>query len=228
MERVAPSGCGLLRLLQPLQPLKDYAVRRRPAASSRDVAEEDRPLQGVELRRCVGGDLGEERVGGEHGGLVGVAGVGVAQQGGDVHLERAGQAVQRVQRRHGLAILNLRDVGARHAHAGGQLALGEIADVAEIADRGSDLQTFPRLGRGRASSGAANGSGSSYLKTACGSAGTWRWLCEIAPDRSGRSAVPLAARHDAIMVAISCNLRADPEQGPRHTSDNDSRAMCLE
>jgi len=104
-----------------------------------DMVEEDGALEFVELRG-VGGDLGEEGVGGEDCGLVGVAGVGVAQERGDVHLERAGEAVERGKRRHGLAVLDLRDVGARDAHAGGELALRKIADVAKIAHRGGDLE----------------------------------------------------------------------------------------
>ena len=53
-----------------------------------NVVEEDRALQGVELRG-VRGDLGEERIGHEDRGLVRVAGGGVAQEGGDVDLEGA-------------------------------------------------------------------------------------------------------------------------------------------
>ena len=50
-----------------------------------DVVQEDRALEGVELRG-VGRDLGEEGIGHEDGCLVAMAGVGVAQQGRDVDL----------------------------------------------------------------------------------------------------------------------------------------------
>ncbi len=83
-----------------------------------DVVEEDRALEGVELRG-VGRDLGEEGVRHEDGGLVAMAGVGVAQQGRDVDLECPGETIQGGQGRHGFAVLDLGDVGARHVHPGG-------------------------------------------------------------------------------------------------------------
>ena len=58
-----------------------------------NVVQEDGPLEFVELRG-VGGDLGEEGIGHQHRGLVAMAGVGVAQQGGDVDLEGAGEAIE--------------------------------------------------------------------------------------------------------------------------------------
>ena len=106
-----------------------------------NVIEEDGTLQSVQLRG-VEGDLGEEGVVHENGGLVAVAGVGVAQKGGDVHLKGAGEAIERGQGRHGLAVLDLRDVGARDVHARGELPLREVADVAEIAHGGCNLDAF--------------------------------------------------------------------------------------
>ena len=61
------------------------------------VIEEDGALQGVELGG-VGRDLGEEGVGHENGRLVAVAGVGVAQQGGDIDLQGPGQTIERGER----------------------------------------------------------------------------------------------------------------------------------
>ncbi len=104
-----------------------------------NVIEEDGALQGVELRG-VGGDLGEEGIGHEDRGLVAMAGVGVAQQGGDVDLEGPGETIERGQGRHGLAVLDLGDVGAGDAHAGGELTLREIAHVAQIANGCGYLQ----------------------------------------------------------------------------------------
>lgn len=126
-------------------------VRRcsgRAAASGgqlADVVEEDGALEGVELRG-VSRDLGEEGVGHENGRLVAVAGGGVAQQGGDVDLQSLGEAIERGQRGHGLAVLDLRDVGAGHVHAGGQLTLREVADVAQIAHGCRYLDAFARCG----------------------------------------------------------------------------------
>ena len=102
------------------------------------MVEEDGALQVVELRG-VHGDLGEERVGHEDRGLVAMARVGIAQQGGDIDLEGLGETIERGQGRHGLAILDLRDVGAGNAHAGGELPLREISHVAQIANRGGYL-----------------------------------------------------------------------------------------
>lgn len=104
-----------------------------------NVIQEDGALQCVELRGVLG-DLGEERIVHQNGGLVLMALVGVAQQGGDIDLQSPGQPVERGERRHRLAILDLRDVGARHAHAGGQLALREITHVAQIANSGGYLE----------------------------------------------------------------------------------------
>src|SRR5882757_9278322 len=105
------------------------------------MVEEDGTLQGVELRG-VGRDLGEEGDGHENGRLVAVAGGGVAQQGRDIDWQGPGQPIERGQRRHGLAVLDLRDVGARHVHAGGELTLREIAHVAQITNGCRYLNTF--------------------------------------------------------------------------------------
>jgi hypothetical protein len=97
----------------------------RAAASGGELAnviEEDGALESVELRG-VGRDLGEEGVGHENGRLVAMAGGGVAQQGGDVDLQGPGEAIERGERGHGFAVLDLRDVGAGHVHASGQLTL---------------------------------------------------------------------------------------------------------
>ena len=109
-----------------------------PSGEFANVVEEDRSLQIVKLRG-VHGDLGEERIGHEDRGLVAMAGVGVAQQGGDVDLKCLGEAIERRQGRHGLAVLDLGDVGAGDAHAGGELPLREIAHVAQIANCGGYL-----------------------------------------------------------------------------------------
>ena len=106
-----------------------------------DVVEEDGTLEGVELGG-VSCDLGQERVGHEHGGLVGVAGGGVVQQGRDIHLKGAGEAIERGERGHGLAVLDLGDIGAGNAHAACELTLAEVADVAEIAHGGGDLEAL--------------------------------------------------------------------------------------
>ena len=103
-----------------------------PLGQLTDVVDEDRLLRRGEMRGVLG-DLGEEGVGHEDGGLVLVARGRVAEQGGDVDLEGAGKAIERGQGRHGLAVLDLGDVGARDVHARGELPLRQVADVAEIA-----------------------------------------------------------------------------------------------
>jgi len=103
-----------------------------------NVIKKNGALQVIELR-SVHGDLGKERIGHEDRGLVAMARVGVAQQGGDVDLKGLGETIEGGQGRHGLAILDLRDVGAGNAHAGGELPLREVAHVAQIANCGGYL-----------------------------------------------------------------------------------------
>jgi hypothetical protein len=98
-----------------------------------NVVEEDGALQVVELRG-VHGDLGEEGIGHEDRGLVAMARVGVSQESGDVDLKGSGEAVERGEGRHCLAVLDLRDVGAGYSHAGGELPLREIAHVAQVSN----------------------------------------------------------------------------------------------
>jgi len=112
------------------------------------VVEEDGALQSVELRR-VCGDLGEEGIGHQDGRLVAVPRAGVAEQGGDIHLQRLRQAVKRGEGRHGLAILDLRDIGARHVHARRELTLRKVAYMAKITNCRGDLEAVMRsCGRG--------------------------------------------------------------------------------
>jgi hypothetical protein len=103
-----------------------------------NVVEKDGALQFVELRG-VHGDLGEERVGHEDGGLVAMAGVGVAQQRGDVDLKSTGETVERGEGWHGLAVLDLRDVSAGHSHARCELTLREVAHVTQVSNGSGDL-----------------------------------------------------------------------------------------
>ena len=125
------------------------------------MVEEDGALELVELRGVVG-DLGEEGVGHEDIGLAAMAGVGVAEKGGDVDLEGLGETVERGERGHRFAVLDLRDVGARNVHARGKLALGEIADVTEVADGGGDLGSA-FSGRCLADEGDGSGDGFGLL-----------------------------------------------------------------
>ena len=183
-----------------------------------DVVEEDRALEGVELRG-VGRDLGEEGIRHEDGGLVAMAGVGVAQQGRDVDLEGPGETIQGGQGRHGFAVFDLGDVGARHVHPGGELTLREVAHVAQIS----------------------NGSG--YLKSAFGGwlggdDGYWGWcgfrlfdLKRFAAAAAHQLTVRNCTRLQlsqrttsrcstgAIMVAISCVCEGTQSKDP-HMSDN--------
>jgi hypothetical protein len=103
------------------------------------VVEEDGALQVVELRG-VHGDLGEEGVGHEDRCLVAMARVGVSQEGGDVDLKGPGETVERGEGRHSLAVLDLRDVGAGYSHARCELALREIAHVAQVSNGSGNLQ----------------------------------------------------------------------------------------
>ena len=110
-----------------------------------DVIQEDRALQCVELRG-VGRDLGEEGIGHENGCLVAMAGGCVAQQGRDVDLKSFREAGERGQGWHGLAVLDLGDIGAGDVHAASELPLRQVADVTQIADGRSYLKTTLLLG----------------------------------------------------------------------------------
>jgi len=105
-----------------------------------NVVEEDRLLRRVQVSGVLG-DLGQERVRHQNSGFVLVAGGRVAEQGGDIHLQGAGEAIERGQRRHSLAVLNLGDVGAGNAHACGELPLRQVADVPQVADGRGYLQS---------------------------------------------------------------------------------------
>ncbi len=87
------------------------------------------------------GDLCEEGIIEQKGGFIAVPGGGIAEQGGDIDLQGAGQAIQGREGGHGLAILDLGDVGSRNGHASGKLTLGEITHVTEVAHGGGNLWT---------------------------------------------------------------------------------------
>lgn len=108
------------------------------------MVEEDRTLESIELRG-VGCDLSQKRIGHQHDGLVRVARVGVAQQGRHIHVEGLCEAIERGERRHGLCVLDLRNISARHIHAGGELPLREIADVPQFAYGGCYLNSLGGL-----------------------------------------------------------------------------------
>jgi hypothetical protein len=111
-----------------------------------DMIEEDGALQGIELGG-IGRNLSEERIGHEDRCLVAMAGIGVAEQSRDVHLQGASQAIQGREGWHCFAVLDLGDIGARNIHTGCELPLGQVSDVAEIANSGCDLDTALLLGR---------------------------------------------------------------------------------
>lgn len=112
-----------------------------------NVIEEDGALQVVELRG-IHGDLGEEGIGHEDRGLVAMARVGVSQEGGDVDLKGFGETIERRERRHCLAVLDLGDVSTGDAHAGSELPLREIADVSQVANCGRYLYAALNSDRG--------------------------------------------------------------------------------
>jgi hypothetical protein len=126
----------------------EWCLRRAATSGGKlpDVVQEDRALKGVELRG-VGGDLGEEGVGHENGRLVAMAGIGVAKQGRDIDLQSPREAVQGREGGHRLAVLDLGDVGAGDVHAGSKLTLGQVADMAQVADGCGYLETTLLLGR---------------------------------------------------------------------------------
>ena len=183
------------------------------------VVQEDGPLQGIEMRDVLG-DLSQEGVVHQNGGLVAMTVIGVAQQGGDVHLEGAGQPVERRERRHCLAVLDLGDIGARNIHARGELALREIAHMAQIADCGCDLKTAFGCGLlGDKRDGRNRRRGLFNLKTLVAAAAK-RVRCAELHQAAMVTAQDLTLFDGRHHGCHSCMLRAGPEQGPQHTSDN--------
>lgn len=113
-----------------------------------NVVQEDRALQCVELGGVVR-DLRKEGVGHENGGLILVAVIRIAEQDRDVHLQGVRQARERGERRHGLGILDLRNVSAGYVHASRKLTLGKIADMSQIANGSCDLELSIGCGENR-------------------------------------------------------------------------------
>jgi hypothetical protein len=116
-----------------------------------NVIQEDGTLQSIQLRG-IGCNLGQKRIGHQNGRFVTVPGVGIAEKGGDVHLQGPRQPVERRERRHRLTIFDLGDVGARHVHASRKLALGEVSYVSQISNCSGDLNAV-RAGRGLGNNG---------------------------------------------------------------------------
>ena len=131
MRDLVPAACSLSLLLR--------GAAAAGLGHLADVIEEDGLLCGGEVGSELG-DLGEEGVGGEQIAFGLVALGGIAEQGGDVDLEGAGETVEGAEGRHGFAIFNFGDVGARHVHAGGELALRQVTDPAKIANGVGYLQ----------------------------------------------------------------------------------------
>src|ERR1700689_1984209 len=103
------------------------------------LVQEHRALQGI--HPCdVRSQLRQKRVAENRRGLFMAAATRIPKQVTDVDFQCSGQTRQRRQRRHRLAVLDFRDVGARHLHAASQLALAQIAALTQITHRARDLQ----------------------------------------------------------------------------------------
>src|SRR5882757_10354196 len=102
------------------------------------MIEKYRLLERVELVD-VSGDLSEKGIGHEHGCLVAMTRLGIAEQGRDIDLQCIGKALERGERRHGFPVLYLRDIGTGNVHAPGKLTLRQVTHVPQIAHGGSNL-----------------------------------------------------------------------------------------
>ncbi len=183
------------------------------------MVEEDRALQGVQLRGVAARSRpGTDPPSGRSPHRAGASRRRAA--GWRCRPEGARKTVERGERRHRFAVLDLGDVGARNVHARGQLALREVAHVTQLAHRSGDLQTFDGgLVLGDESQGLRRRRGGFDLEAFAAAAAALRWRCEIAPDCSDRNARPRVARQAPSWLPY-CALREDPEQGPQHMSDN--------
>ena len=187
-----------------------------------NVVEEDGALEGVELRGEVR-DLGDEGISHEDGGLIFMAGVRIAQEDGDVDLESVRETREGGQRGHGLAVLDLGDVGARHTHTSGELSLREITHVAQIPDGGGDLNVTFRDGH-RGNEGERQWCGfgcfdlERSLAAGAGGGGTAE-LHKIAVVAAQDLTLFNRSHHGCHSFVVRGRL---PERAPQHTSDNGS------
>ena len=159
-----------------------------------NVVQEDGALQSVELRG-VDGDLGEEGVGHENGRLVAMAGVGVAQQ-----VQRCRpEALWRDGRARTGSAWPCRSRSWR-CRCGGR-PCGRRAAAATDCGRGADRERL-WLPADRLPICLVRGREPRELEPVpaprprgiCGSDGTARWLCGIAPNYSGHNAEPHVVR----------------------------------
>jgi hypothetical protein len=84
--------------------------------------------------------FGEEWIAGKVAQLLFAARLSASQQIWKGDFQRFGEAFERRESGCRLLVLNLGDVGARHLHAQGKLALAESGTLAQGADRECDLQ----------------------------------------------------------------------------------------
>lgn len=102
-------------------------------------------MQRVEPRE-QGRNLGQERVRQDCGDLFLASAAGVAHQLTNIDFESMSQAFKRAEGRNRLAVLNLGNVGTRHLHPTGELALAQVSGTADVAHLRRDLQTGFRGG----------------------------------------------------------------------------------
>ncbi len=88
----------------------------------------------------LGHEFTDERIAHDGCNLLLPLAAGIAEKMADVDLKSRGEALKRRQSRHGFAVFNLGDVGARHLHAASELALAEAALTAQIANGARDLE----------------------------------------------------------------------------------------
>jgi len=99
--------------------------------------------------RQKSGNLGQEWIGKDGCDFLIPKAARIPHQLADIHFEGGGQTGQRTERGNRLAVLDFGDVGAGHLHAAGELALREVARLADIAHLSSDLQPGFRRGHDR-------------------------------------------------------------------------------
>src|SRR5271154_3232680 len=124
---------------------RSWLARRSLGASTAShgqvahLVKEHRALQGIHL--CdVRSQLRQKRVAENRRRLFMATATRIPKQMTDVDFQCSGETCQRRQRRHRLAVLDFRDVGARHLHTPSQLTLTQIAALAQITHRARDLQ----------------------------------------------------------------------------------------
>jgi hypothetical protein len=104
--------------------------------------------------RQQGGDFSQERVRENGGDFLFAPASGIPDKLADVDLESVGEPLKGAQSWDRLAVFDFRNISPWHLHAAGELALAQVARLADFAHLPGNLQ--PGLGRSRRGRGTGH------------------------------------------------------------------------